>query len=119
MDTLYIKDLKLEAKIGCLAWEQTIAQPIVLNIHYKYDTKHAQDSDELANALDYTALVESIRTFLKTKQFNLIEHLANALTETLFTQFPQLQEIQLQLAKPHILPNTKEIGIIIQRTQTK
>lgn len=119
MDTLYIKDLKLEANLGCLAWEKAIKQPILINLSFNYNTKAARNSDDITQALDYTQVITAIETCVNQKHYALIEHLANELMIALFKQFTLMESITLQLAKPNIVRHCKEIGIQIHRERTQ
>lgn len=117
MDTLFIKQLRLNAKLGVLAWENSIKQPIMLNVTYSYNTKLACSSDEITQALDYTKIIETIKQVINSKQFKLIEHLAETIAQTLLSNFALINELTLELTKPHIIANTKAIGISIKRTR--
>lgn len=119
MDTLYLKDLKLNANLGCLAWEKKIQQPVLINLSFSYNIQAASKSDDIAQALDYTQVIQAIENCIQSKHYELIEHLADSLTLNLFKQFPPMESMTLQLAKPNIVPHCKEVGIKIHRQRTQ
>jgi dihydroneopterin aldolase len=59
-------------------------------------------SDQLADTVDYTAVVERVREVSEGARFNLIEALAAAIADDLLEQFPQVSRVRVRVRKPEV-----------------
>ena len=57
-DYVSIRDLSVSAVIGVHAWEREIEQTLVFSVDMAADVRRAAASDDLADALDYSAVAE-------------------------------------------------------------
>jgi len=101
---LHLKQIRVLARIGCLPWEQNIRQPLYFDISWPCDVAAIAEQDDLANTVDYTNLVNMLKTFLDVHHFQLIESLAYRASQHLKTHF-KFQSITVSVTKPNILPN--------------
>ena len=98
-DLVSVRDLGVAAVIGVHTWEREIEQTLVVNVDMAADVRRAAASDHLADALDYSAVVETIAAVLRDGQFRLIETAAERVADRLLADFP-LSWLRLQLRKP-------------------
>jgi len=63
-DYVSIRDLAVSAVIGVHPWEREIEQTLVVSAEMAADVRKAAASDELADALDYSAVAETIATVI-------------------------------------------------------
>jgi dihydroneopterin aldolase len=98
-DYVSIRDLAVSAVIGVHPWEREIEQTLVVSAEMAADVRKAAASDELADALDYSAVAETIATVLREGKFRLIETAAERIAERLLADFP-LTWLRLELRKP-------------------
>lgn len=114
MQIIFIRDLRVEAIIGVHAWERQVKQLLCLNLEFSYDTEQAIAHDDVAFAIDYAAVIEQIIHFIHTHPVHLIETLAHQVADLLMQAYP-IQWLRLTLAKPAVLPQTKEVGVVVER----
>ena len=96
--TVEIRKLRVEAVIGILPEERTAPQIVLVDLsaEYPYDGN---------GFLDYAALAELIRRTLIEERFGLLEEALTILKERIFTEYPQIERLELRLGKPDILDN--------------
>jgi 7,8-dihydroneopterin aldolase/epimerase/oxygenase len=98
-DTVSIKDLRVSTVIGVHDWERETEQILVFAVDMATDVAAAAATDNLAGALDYSAVVATVRAVVTTGKFQLIETAAEQVAERLRTQF-RLGWVRVQVAKP-------------------
>jgi len=87
-DIVSIRDLRVSAVIGVYDWEREIEQTLVFSVDIAADVPRAAASDDLAGALDYSAIAQAIRTVVREGQFRLIETAAERVAEHLLSANP-------------------------------
>ena len=98
-DHVSIRDLAVSAVIGVHAWERDVEQTLVVSVDMAADMRAAAASDDLADALDYSAVAETIAAVLREGKFRLIETAAERIAGRLLADFP-LSWLRLELRKP-------------------
>ena len=98
-DFVSVKDLSVRAVIGVHAWERDVEQTLVVSVEMATDVRKAAASDDLADALDYSAVAETIAAVLREGRFRLIETAAERVAGRLLADFP-LSWLRLELRKP-------------------
>jgi 7,8-dihydroneopterin aldolase/epimerase/oxygenase len=87
-DTVSISDLSVAAVIGVHPWERDIEQTLVFNVDMDADVRRAAASDDLADALDYSAVAGVIATVVREGKFRLIETAAERAAACLLAEYP-------------------------------
>jgi 7,8-dihydroneopterin aldolase/epimerase/oxygenase len=101
-DYVSIRDLHVPAVIGVHDWEREIEQTLIVSVDMVLETAdvaRAAASDDLADALDYSAVAETIAAVLRGGKFRLIETAAERVAERLLAGF-RLPWLRLELRKP-------------------
>ncbi len=114
MDKILIQDLKVEATIGVNPWERKIKQRLLIQLELSIDCAPAAATDQLIHALDYQSVADHVMTWTQASDFQLLESLAEYLTQQIFQQFP-VKKIKLRLMKPHIIAQVGSVGVEIER----
>ncbi|MEM1243981.1 MAG: dihydroneopterin aldolase [Pseudomonadota bacterium] len=109
MDKLTIHELTIETSIGVHDWEKKLKQKLVFDIEIHFDFSQAYHSDELDHTIDYTKLAEFTTSFCQQRHFNLVEHLAYQLSQTLKQEF-HLSKVILSVAKAGVIANARKIS---------
>jgi 7,8-dihydroneopterin aldolase/epimerase/oxygenase len=95
-----VRGLELLGYHGALAEEQRAGQRFVFDV-----TLVAHDagvrSDQLADTVDYTAVVSRVREVSGGRRFNLIEALAAAIADDLLKHFP-VSRVRVRVRKPEV-----------------
>jgi dihydroneopterin aldolase len=94
-----IRDLAVSAVIGVHPWERDVEQTLVVSVDMATDVRKAAASDDLADALDYSAVAATIAAVLRDGKFRLIETAADHVAGRLLSDFP-LSWLRLELRKP-------------------
>jgi len=98
-DYVSVRDLTVQAVIGVHDWEREIEQRLVVSVDMQTDVRAAAASDDLADALDYSAVAETIAAVLREGKFRLIETAAERVAGRLLADYP-LSWLRLELRKP-------------------
>jgi 7,8-dihydroneopterin aldolase/epimerase/oxygenase len=116
-DLVSVRDLGVAAVIGVHPWEREIEQTLVVSVEMAADVRKAAASDDLADALDYSAVAETIAAVLRDGKFRLIETAAERVAGRLLADFP-LSWLRLELRKPITsAPSPYTAVITIERTR--
>ena len=98
-DYVSVRDLAVAAVIGVHPWEREIEQTLVVSVDMAADVARAAASDDLADALDYSAVAARIAAVLRDGKFRLIETAAERVAERLLAEFP-VSSLRLEVRKP-------------------
>ena len=101
-DFVSVKDLSVRAVIGVHAWEREVEQTLLVSVDMVAETdgvRTAAATDDLADALDYSAVADAIAAVLREGKFRLIETAAERVAGRLLADFP-LTWLRLELRKP-------------------
>ena len=101
-DFVSVRDLSVDAVIGVHAWERDVEQTLLVSVDMvpeTNDVRKAAASDDLDDALDYSAVAETIAAVLREGRFRLIETAAERVAGRLLADFP-LSWLRLELRKP-------------------
>ena len=101
-DYVSVRDLTVQAVIGVHDWEREIEQRLVVSVDMVPETagvRTAAASDDLADALDYSAVAGTIVAVLREGKFRLIETAAERVAGRLLADYP-LSWLRLELRKP-------------------
>ena len=98
-DTVSIRDLRVSAVIGVHDWEREIVQTLVFAVDMAADVAKAAASDHLCDALDYSAVAQTVRDVVMQGEFQLIETAAERVAQQLLADYA-LGWVRVEVAKP-------------------
>ncbi len=113
-DYVSIRDLSVRAVIGVHAWEREVEQTLLVSVDMAADVRKAAATDDLADALDYSAVANTIAAVLREGKFRLIETAAERVAGRLLADFA-LTWLRFELRKP--IADAYTAVIIIERTR--
>lgn len=114
MDIVYISELTVATQIGVFEWEKRIKQKLVLDLELATDVVRAAASDDIADAINYKAVADRVTELLEAGAFQLIETVAERVAQLVLQEFGAAW-VKVKVAKPRILRNAREVGIVIER----
>ena len=114
-DYVSVRDLSVSAVIGVHDWERETEQTLIVSVDMAADIRKAAASDNLADALDYSAVASTIAAVVREGRFRLIETAAERLAERLLADFP-VTWLRLEFRKP-ITAAAYTAAITIERTR--
>ena len=78
-DIIYIHAIKVRTVIGILPHERAMKQTLIIDCELGTDTRAAGASDDIADALNYAAICDSITAFAASADYQLLEAFAEPL----------------------------------------
>ena len=102
MDLVSVRDLSVQAVIGVRDWERDVTQTLVFSVDMVPATAgvpKAAETDDLADALDYSAVAQTIFSVVREGRFRLIETAAERVAERLLAGHP-VAWLRLEVRKP-------------------
>ena len=81
MGTILVTGLEVLGTHGVLPEEQTRAQPFGVDLELEVDLGPAGASDDLADTIDYAAVIAVATRIVETERFQLLERLAARIAE--------------------------------------
>ena len=117
-DYISVRDLSVRAVIGVHGWEREVEQTLLVSVDMvpeTADVHKAAATDDLADALDYSAVADTIAAVLREGKFRLIETAAERVAGRLLADFA-LTWLRLELRKP-IATGAYTAVITLERTR--
>ena len=118
MNTIFIHDFRVETRIGVYAAERQVPQALRFDIEIGLPSSRPFETGDLADAIDYAAVVSRLREFAAVHPYTLLESFAEAMATIIIDGFGA-QSVRLRVAKLAILPGVREIGVAIERHAPK
>lgn len=115
MDYLQLKGITSKGCHGLFEFEKTNPQPFIVDLILGLNLNPAAESDDLNLGVHYGEVEEAVVSAVRNQSFNLIEKLALFIITSLFHQFPELDEIEIQLSKPEAPLSHGSIPTVILR----
>jgi len=116
MDTIFVRELKLEAWIGLYRHEKIAPQTIELDLEIALPGDAVFASGRVQDTIDYGVAVERIRALLAAERFGLVESLAERIARLLIDDFGA-PRVKVSIAKLGILRDAKRVGVSIERSR--
>ena len=97
---LFIDNLEVFANHGLFEEENKLGQKFIFDIECELNYKKAMFSDEMTDSISYADIAGVVVKTATTNTFNLLERLAGEILKNIFTEFPQIENINLKINKP-------------------
>ena len=114
MDLIFIEGFEGETVIGINADELTLPQPVRIDLVAGLPRSRACATDQIADTIDYGAVHEALTRLLATHKVQLLEALAEAITDLLLETFGA-HWARVVLVKPRKFANVSAVGVAIER----
>jgi 7,8-dihydroneopterin aldolase/epimerase/oxygenase len=98
-DIVSIKDLSVTTVIGVYDWERETEQTLTFAVEMAADVAKAAAKDDIADALDYSAVAQTVREVVTEGRFQLIETAAERVAARLVAEH-NLAWIRVEVVKP-------------------
>ena len=110
-DTLVIRKLVAQCRLGVFDWEQAKPQTVWIDLELAIDAAKAAATDEVRDAVDYARLVSEVKALVEGKPYRLMETLAEEVAEHALTSFavPRVVVRVTKQALPEIEAATVEV----------
>jgi dihydroneopterin aldolase len=113
-DSLHIEQLEVFARVGVMEDERARTQRLTLAITVWPHDAFENLQDDIARAVNYSAVSVAAREFVSERSDKLIETLATGLASHLLRAFP-VREVRIELRK-FVLPDAQYASVTVTRT---
>lgn len=113
-DIIYLTDLRIDTVIGVYAWERQFKQTLIFDIQLAADVAAAAATDALEDTVDYNAITQRLKAFADENHFDLVETLAERMTEIILNEF-HVPWVHLKVNKKAAIRGVREVGVIVER----
>ncbi len=114
MDIVFIRELEIETVIGVYDWEREVRQRVIFDLEMAHDIERAAATDNVAHALDYSAVAQRLIDFVGGSEFLLVETMAEQCAALVMKEFG-VSWLRLRLCKPGAVKDARDVGVIIER----
>ncbi|HTU75200.1 MAG TPA: dihydroneopterin aldolase [Trebonia sp.] len=98
-DTVSIRGLRVPAVIGVYGWEREIEQTLTFAVDMTVDVARAAAADDVADAVDYSAVAATVTRVVRDGKFRLIETAVERVAERVLADYP-VGWARVEVAKP-------------------
>jgi 7,8-dihydroneopterin aldolase/epimerase/oxygenase len=115
-DKILISRMDCVAAIGVTAEERTIKQRLSIDVEIVTQAASAARSDSLRDAIDYSRIAILVMEVCRSRDFHLIETLAELLAGRILADFPTPQvRVLVRKISPVVEPRVDHVSIEIVR----
>ena len=113
-DKIHIEQLEVFTRIGVSEEERANPQKLTVSISLWPYQQTSDLADHIERAVNYSAVAEKTKNFVRDQSVSLIETLADRLASHLLTNFP-IQKVTIELRK-FVLQDAKHVSVTVTRT---
>ncbi|KIS02706.1 dihydroneopterin aldolase [Paucilactobacillus wasatchensis] len=99
MGKIRINNMSFHTYNGVFAEEKKLGQRLQLDAELSYPIEQVVQHDDLTETVSYADVYQTIEDFVLSKNYNLIESLANHLLQQLLVTYPTIEAITLRVRK--------------------
>ena len=117
---IYLRNVRFHAFHGVLPQEGIVGNDYLVNLVLDYDFSSAMKTDDLQGTLNYAEVYQKVREEMAVPS-KLLEHVAGRIAHRLFSDFPELQKLQLSITKvnPPMGADSDGAGVEVVLTNDK
>jgi dihydroneopterin aldolase len=118
MDKIRINGIKAYGHHGALPEEKRLGQLFRISLELGLDTRAAAATDNLALTVDYAAVIGTVVATVRDKPpANLIETMAAQIAAEILQNFPNVQQVAVELEKPYVPVAADFAGVAVLITR--
>lgn len=117
---IFLSDIRLYAFHGVMPQERQVGGWYTLNVLIDYDYSRALVTDDVADTLDYSAVLEVAKREMSVAS-NLLEHAVGRIASALIDTFPDIEMVEVRLRKdnPPMGADTSGGGVLLRLKNDK
>jgi dihydroneopterin aldolase len=117
LDTIFVRQLRLQAWIGLYRHEKIAPQTIEIDLEIALPGDAVFRTQKVADTIDYGVVVEHVRALLAKERFGLVENLAERIAGLLLQDFKS-PRVKVSIAKLGVLREAQRVGVTIERSRS-
>ena len=114
MDTIFIRELRVDAWVGIYEWEKQRAQTLEMDIEIGIPGNEVGRTDNIHDTVHYGEVVERIVKDLAERRFKLLEALAEHVCTLIVGDF-RAPWARVSVAKLAHIRNVRKVGVVLER----
>lgn len=117
---IYLRNVRSHAFHGVLPQEGIVGNDYLVNLVLDYDFSSAMQTDDLQGTLNYAEVYQKVREEMAVPS-KLLEYVAGRIAHRLFSDFPEIQKLQLSITKvnPPMGADSDGAGVEVVLTNDK
>lgn len=117
---IYLRNVRFHVFHGVLPQEGIVGNDYLVNLVLDYDFSSAMKTDDLQGTLNYAEVYQKVREEMAVPS-KLLEHVAGRIAHRLFSDFPEIQKLQLSITKvnPPMGADSDGAGVEVVLTNDK
>jgi len=113
VDTILIKGLRAQARVGVPLAERRRLQKILIDLKLGLDLRKAGREDRVEHTVDYAAVSRDILKIVKSRPFKLVEAMAETIAREILARYA-VKEVRIRIRKFSV-PQADSVGVKITR----
>jgi dihydroneopterin aldolase len=118
MDIIFLREIRLDARIGIYKREKAITQTVELDLELALPDDRVFKSGKVTDTIDYAVVIERVRAALIEQHYGLVETLAEHVAQIVLIEF-HAPWVRVSVAKIGAQRNARRVGVVIERRQEK
>ena len=114
MDTIFIREFRVDAWVGIYEWEKQRPQILEMEIEIGIPGNEVGLTDNIHDTVHYGEVVSRITAELAERKFKLLEALAEHLCGIITGEF-RAPWVRLSVAKLGHIPRVRKVGVTLER----
>jgi dihydroneopterin aldolase len=114
MDIIFLREIRLDARIGIYKREKAITQTVELDLDIALPDDRVFRSGKVADTIDYAVVIGRLRAMLVEQHYGLVESLAERVAQMLMAEFHS-PWVRVSIAKIGALREARRVGVVIER----
>ena len=111
-----VRGLRVYAYHGVRDFERERGQPFVIDVWLRCRPSQAGESDDLGDAVNYSAVCDRVAELAAGGPYDLLERLATVIADDLAERYPATG-LRVRVAKPHapVKHDVAEVAVTVER----
>jgi dihydroneopterin aldolase len=97
----FIEGLEVYGHHGVPLEERVLGQRLLYDVRLSMKDCRGAETDLVEDTIDYTEIIDVITEVTTVESYSLLERLAQVVAETILRKFKLLDEVWVQVSKPH------------------
>lgn len=116
MDTIFLKDMRIDTVVGIWDWERKIRQTVSIDLDMGFDIRAAAASDSIDDTLNYKLVAKRVQQFVADSSFKLVETMAERIAGIVLDEF-DIAWVEVRVNKPGAIRGARDVGVLIRRSK--
>jgi dihydroneopterin aldolase len=117
MDTIFIREFRVDAWVGVYDWEKQRPQSLEMDIEIGLP-EAARRTENIHETVNYGEIVERVRKELADRKFRLLEALAEHLCDVIMSDYRGTW-VKLSVAKIGHVRGVRKLGVTLERRRER